>query len=172
MDMQEAFDRGDFLSVADSAAVARTPEEHLLVAISLLRIGKVSDALDTFRVLSDLVKKLSKSFLYMAEIHLDRHEPETAKFCLERYTLFYPDDDEAAALLQEQEEEAAPMVDGASAELARVYAAQGHFEQALDIYVNLIQSGDKDPEIEKEARKAQSMLIIKTLEGWMEKLRP
>jgi tetratricopeptide (TPR) repeat protein len=170
MNMQEAFDRGDFLSVADSAPVARTPEERLLVAISLFKIGKVSDALDLFRELSDLVKKLSKSFLYMAQIHRDRNEPETAKFCLERYALFYPDDDEAEALLREADENA-PLVGGASPELARIYAAQGHFAQALDIYADLLQKGDQVPETEKEARRVQAMYIIKTLEGWLERLR-
>jgi tetratricopeptide (TPR) repeat protein len=169
MDMQEAFDQGDFLGVAESAHLARTPEEKLLVALSMLKIGKVSDALGFFREISDLVIRLSKSFLYMAQIHHEKNEPETAKFCIERYLIFYPDDDEAYALLHAKDEEP-PMVVDASPELARVYAVQGHFEKALDIYVNLLRNGDLDQEAEKEARKVQTMYLIKTLEGWLEKL--
>jgi tetratricopeptide (TPR) repeat protein len=170
MDMQEAFDRGDFLTVAGSAQAAITPEEKLLVAISLFKLGKASDAMAFFREISDQVMKLSKVFLYMAQIHRDRGEPETAKFLLERYAHFYPDDDEAQGLLEENEEEPS-LVSGTSPELARIYAAQGHFEQALDIYVSLLGSETRDPELEKEARKAQGMHIVKTLEGWLEKLR-
>ena len=58
MNMQEAFDRGDFLSVAEAAHAAATPEEKLLAAVSLLRIGRASEAMESFRELSDLVKKL------------------------------------------------------------------------------------------------------------------
>jgi tetratricopeptide (TPR) repeat protein len=171
MNMQEAFDQGDFLGVADSASLASTPEEKLLVAVAMLKIGRVTEALDSFRDISDQVKKLSKAFLYMAQIHRDRKEPETAKFCIERYAVFYPDDDEALAILQDQEEEPASLVDDDSPELAGVYAAQGHFEQALDIYVNILRKGVVDQETEKEARKVQTMYIIKTLEGWLERLR-
>lgn len=171
MNMQEAFDRGDYLGVADSAPAAATPEEKLLVAVSLLRIGRASEAMEYFRELSDLVKRLSKAFLYMAQIHGDRGEPETAVFCLERYALFYPDDDEAAALLEEREGEA-PLVADASPELARIYASQGHYEQALDIYVSLMEKGALEPEMEREAHRVQSMHVVKTLEGWLERLRP
>ncbi|HNY64465.1 MAG TPA: hypothetical protein PKM41_03440 [Deltaproteobacteria bacterium] len=170
MDMHEAFDRGDFLTVADSASAARTPEEMLLVAVSLYKLGKLGDAMDYFRELSDLVMKLSKGFLYMAKIHRDRGEPETARFLLERYAHFYPDDDEARDLLEDNGEEPS-LVSETSPELARVYAAQGHFEQALEIYVSLLDKGLHDPEIEKEARRAQSMHIVRTLEGWLERLR-
>jgi tetratricopeptide (TPR) repeat protein len=170
MNMREAFDRGDFLSVAELAPAARTPDEKLMVAVSLLRLGKTGDAMDYFRELADLVKDLSKAFLYMAQVHRDRNEPETAKFCVERYLIFYPDDDEAYALLHGEEEEA-PMVGAASPELARVYASQGHFEQALDIYVELGKAGQLDTETEREARKVQTMHVMKTLEGWLERLK-
>ena len=171
MNMQEAFDRGDFLSVAEAAPAAATPEEKLLAGVSLLRIGRASEAMECFRELSGLVKTLSKAFLHMARIHRDRGEHETAVFWLERYALFYPDDDEAATLLEERAGEA-PLVGDASPELARIYASQGHYGQALDIYASLREKGALEPEEEREARRVQGMHVVKTLEGWLERLRP
>lgn len=169
MDMQQAFDRGDFLAVVESADKAGSPEEKLLVGISLFKLGKLSEAMEVLREVSDTARELARAFFFMAQIHMERGETESAQFCIDQYIPFYPDDDEALDILQSGQQ-LPPLISEPSLELAKLYAAQGHFKEALDIYVDLLKTSMSDPEVRKEARRVQAMYIIKTLEGWLEKM--
>jgi len=167
--MNEAFERGDFLAVVESADVAFDPKEKLLVGISLFKLGRLSDAMKVFLEISDIVSDLAKVFYYMALIHKEKGNLDSARFCLEQYTPFYPDDDEALGILDTGQEEQ-ELVSEPSMELARIYAAQGHFEQALDIYRDMLKDSALDPETKKEAHRVQAMHIIKVLDGWLERV--
>ncbi len=170
MDMQEAFDRGDFLGIIEAADEAVNPEDKLLVGISLFKLGRLADAMKVFNGISDLMSELAKSFYYMALIHKERGNMESARYCIGQYTPFYPDDEEALEIIESGKAEP-ELVSVPSLELAKIYAAQGHFEQALEIFVHLLQQNDSDPEMRKEAHRVQTMHIVKTLEGWLERMK-
>lgn len=169
MDIQQAFDHGDFLTVVESAEKAVSPEEKLLVGISLFKLGKLSEAMEVLREVSDTARELAKAFFFMAQIHMERGEAESAQFCIDQYIPFYPDDDEALDMLQSGRQ-MPPLISEPSLELARLYANQGHFKEALDIYVGLLKAQEEEPDVRKEARRVEAMYIIKTLEGWLERM--
>ncbi len=174
MDIRTAFEQGAFLEVADAAADARTPEDQLMVGISLFKIGRETDAMEVFRELEGRVRELARAYYYMALIHRGRDEIDAAKSCIDLYLPFYPDDDEALDLFPEEEGTGggmAPLMSEASPELAKIYADQGHYGQALEIYSRLLKDPDPDPQVHKEADRVQTLYLIKTLEGWLERTR-
>jgi tetratricopeptide (TPR) repeat protein len=174
MDIRTTFEQGAFLEVADAAALAQTPEDRLMVGISLFKVGRETDAMVVFRELADRVRDLARAFYYMALIHRGRGETDAAKSCIDLYLHFYPDDDEALDLFPEEDGEGAevpPLMSEASPELAKIYADQGHYGQALGIYSRLLKGSDPDPQVRIEADRVQAMYLIKTLEGWLERTR-
>ncbi len=174
MDIRTAFEQGAFLEVADAAAHARTPEDHMMVGISLFKVGRETDAMVVFSELADRARDLARAFYYMALIHRGRGDNEAAKSCIDLYLPFYPDDDEAIDLIPEEEGtggEAAPLMSEASPELAKIYADQGHYGQALEIYSGLLKGPDSEPHVRREAERVQTLYLIRTLEGWLERTR-
>jgi tetratricopeptide (TPR) repeat protein len=150
MDMQEAFDRGDFLGIIEAADSAVNPEDKLLVGISMFKLGRLSDAMKVFNGISDLMSELAKAFYYMALIHKERGNMESARYCMSQYTPFYPDDEEALEIIEADRAEP-ELLSVPSLELAKIYAAQGHFEQALEIYLHLLKDNDGDQEMNKRS---------------------
>jgi tetratricopeptide (TPR) repeat protein len=170
MDIRTCFEQGKYLEIADAPAQSRTPEEDLMVGISLFKVGRETDAMAVFREISDRVRDLARAFFFMALVHRGRGDFDAARSCIETYLSFYPDDDEALDLLQDEQEEA-PLMNEASPELAKIYAGQGHYSQALEIYAQLLKKSGDDPKVRKEADRVQRMYLIKTLEGWLERTR-
>lgn len=170
MDMLKAFERGDFLQIIESADKASGPEDQLLLGISLYKLGKHRNAMKVFLKLSDTVRDLAQVFYYMALIHKEKGDMESARSCIEHYTHFYTDDEEALEILESGREQP-PLVSVPSLELAKVYAAQGHFAQSLEIFVNLLEESPSDPDVRKEAERVQTMHVIKTLERWLERMK-
>jgi len=168
VDIKKAFEEGRFLDIAGSSDFLTSYEERLVLGKSLIKLGRDSEALSVFQELNREIEHRIKSLFYIAEIHQRQGDDETARFYLERYLAFCPDDDEAADLMEAVQEP--PMMMEPSLELARIYGRQGHFSQALDIYGGLIMTS-MDPEVRNEALKVQNLSIIKTLEGWLERLK-
>jgi hypothetical protein len=56
-------------------------------------------------------------------------------------------------------------------DLARVYAQQGHFEQALDIYTQVDHLGVLDEAARRDAMNVQNHYLMKTLESWLVRLK-
>jgi tetratricopeptide (TPR) repeat protein len=166
----KAFEQGDFLQVVEAAGEARSPEEELMVGVSLFKVGRETEAVEVLTRVSRRAAELARAYYHLAVVHQGRGEIDQARSCLELYLAFYPDDDEALDLLQD-EGDMEPMVDEASPMLARLYANQGHYRQALEIYARILSGPDTTPELEREARKVEAMHVVKTLEGWLERAR-
>lgn len=165
-----AFEQGDFLQVAEAAGEARSPEEELMVGVSLLKVGRETEAVEVLSRVSRRAGELARAYYHLAVVHQGRGEIEQARSCLELYLAFYPDDDEALDMLQGEDDEES-MVDEASPLLARLYANQGHYRQAVEIYARILSGPGGTPELKHEARKVQAMHVVKTLEGWLERAR-
>ncbi|MGC9323224.1 MAG: tetratricopeptide repeat protein [Desulfomonilia bacterium] len=169
MDVRKAFEEGRFLEIADSGEVITAPEERLLLGISLFKVGREIEAEDVFEELSRELVIQAKALYYLALLSRKRGDHDTAQHYLTQYRAFYPDDDEAVDLLESQGEEES-FLSAPSIELAREYARQGHYELARDIYVRILESSGGDSLIEKEGRHAEAMFLIKTLQGWIERV--
>jgi len=168
VDIKKAFEEGRFLDIVGSSDFLTSYEERLILGQSLVRLGRDSEALSVFQELYREIEHRLKSLYYMAEIHQRQGDDESARFYLTRYLAFRPDDDEAADLMEAVQ--GPSMLTEPSLELARLYGRQGHFSQALDIYSALIMTS-MDPEVRNEALKIQNLSIIKTLEGWLDRLK-
>ncbi|HVN72819.1 MAG TPA: tetratricopeptide repeat protein [Desulfomonilia bacterium] len=168
--VKKAFDEGRFLDVVRAAKSRKNPEDRLLLGIALFKLGRQGEALDILSNIADLSQTLIKSFYYMALIHLQKQDDVHAKSCLQKYLAFYPDDDEARDLL-EKPSASDMLMKEPSLELAKVYAQQGHFEQALDIYTQVDKLAGLDEVARGEAREVQDLFIMKTLQGWLERLK-
>ncbi len=169
MDMVKAFDEGDFLAIIENAAAAVSTEERLMLGIAYYKSGREQDALQVLEGLNIELEKLSKGLFYMGRIYAGIGEPDKARQSLERYLVFYPDDDEARDLLDAADDEPCEMLEEASAELGLLYAQQGHYVEALDVFEKVLETEDNE-ELRAEARKTQEKYIIKTLETWLERL--
>lgn len=165
MALKALYEAGDYLAVA-SAEVASS-EDRLLVASALSRLGRDSEALKHFSQLEDEIGQLVRGLLTEARILIAQENYPAAERLLERYLAFFPDDDEARDLLEGGQEEDV-MVAAASPALARIYAQQGHYSQALGIYAQVLPA---DASVRKEAVKTQNLFVVKTLEGWLERLK-
>lgn len=170
MDFKKAFNEGKFLDIASQAQSATTPEEKLVLGISMFKLGRDKDALDIFDAISKELEHMAKALFYMARIYSQQGDIDSAKECLKKYTAFCPDDDEAHDILESQADKDA-LVNEPSVELAKIYAQQGHYEEALDIYSRLMKSSDQAPEVKKQAYNTQDMYVLKTLETWLERLK-
>ena len=111
-----------------------------------------------------------KAHYYMARIYSQQGDMESAQECLRKYSCFYPDDDEARDIL-ETPEESKTLLSEPSLGLAKIYAQQGHYEEALDIYARVLKTPGQEPELKKEALHVQDMYILKTLETWLERIK-
>lgn len=156
--------------MADAAGEARSPEEELMVGVSLLKVGRETEAVEVLTRVSRRASELARAYYHLAVVHQGRGEIEQARSCLELYLGFYPEDDEALDLLQDGED-GGPMMDETSPMLARLYANQGHYRQALEIYSRILSGPEITPELRREARRVQGMHVVKTLEGWLERAR-
>ncbi|HHO75880.1 MAG TPA: tetratricopeptide repeat protein [Deltaproteobacteria bacterium] len=171
MDFEKAFDRGEFLEIASASDRVRTSRERLILGISLFKLGRNSEAMSVLKEIEEEIEHLVKALYYMARIHSRQHEYDAAELALIRYTAFYPDDDEARDILERPDENEEGMVSEPSAELARIYAQQGHYEEALNIFADLLKTSAQDPELKKEALKVQDRYLLKSLEQWLERLK-
>ena len=165
-----AFEEGRFLDVVRAAKYRRNPEDRLLLGISLFKLGREGDALDVLGKVAGQAEGLMKSFYYLALICNQREDVLQAKAHLQKYLAFHPEDDEARDLLEQQEVPEMLMKEP-SLELAKIYAQQGHYEQALDIYAQVDKTGGLDDSALQEAGSAQNLFIMKTLHGWLERLK-
>jgi len=168
--VKKAFDEGRFLDVVRAAKSRKNPEDRLLLGIALFKLGRQGEALDILSDIADLSQTLIKSLYYMALIHLQKKNDTQARDCLQKYLAFYPDDDEARDLL-EKPSASDMLLKEPSLELAKVYAQQGHFEQALDIYSQVDKLTGLDDTSLREAQEVQNLFIMKTLQGWLERLK-
>ncbi|MEA2102585.1 MAG: tetratricopeptide repeat protein [Thermodesulfobacteriota bacterium] len=170
MGFKKLFDQGDFAGICDAGAMAQSPEERLMLGIAYLRLKRSSEAEAIFEAINSEVFSLVKAEYYMAQIHLQRGESEKAGVCIDRYLAYYPDDDEARDLADGTLEGDDSLVDVASPGLAELYAGQGHYEKALDIYADLIFDQD-EPQVRNKAEKVQNKFIVQTLESWIERIK-
>jgi len=168
--VKSAFEEGRFLDVVRAAKYRRNPEDRLLMGISMLKLGREADALDVLSKIADQADGLIRSFYYLAVIHKQRGDEEQARACLRKYLAFYPDDDEARDLLEEPQA-TGDLMKEPSIELAKIYAQQGHYEQALDIYNEVDRLAGLDDETRREAGDVQDLFIMRTLQGWLERLK-
>ena len=170
MDFKKAFDEGKFLDIASAGDSAATYQERLLLGISLFKLGRDSEALRIFDEIARDVEHMVKAHYYMARIYSQQGDMESAQECLRKYSCFYPDDDEARDIL-ETPEESKTLLSEPSLGLAKIYAQQGHYEEALDIYARVLKTPGQEPELKKEALHVQDMYILKTLETWLERIK-
>lgn len=172
MDLKKAFEQGRFLDIVACTDEVTAPEDRLLIGISMFKLGRDNEALRIFNEIARNVENLVKACYYMALIYSRQGDMGSARHNLDRYSVFHPEDDEARDILCASEGRDSLMSE-ASADLARIYAQQGHFEEALDIYARVLAvSGDNaDPDMKKDALNVQDMYILKTLETWLERLQ-
>ncbi len=167
MDIKKAFDEGRFLDILDASHAITSPEDRLLLGISLYKLGKTHEALDVFMKIYFHIDFLSKALFYIGKIYKETGDEDLAEQFINNYLVFRPDDDEAKDLLASGR---TVLMEMPSVELARLYTKQGYFEKAVDIYAKLFDASD-DPSMKKEALAAQGLYIIKSLEGWLEGMR-
>jgi tetratricopeptide (TPR) repeat protein len=165
-----AFEEGRFLDVVRSAKYRRNPEDKLLLGISLFKLGREGEALDVLSKVAGQAEGLIKSFYYLALIYNQKEDVLQAKSYLQKYLAFHPEDDEARDLLEQQEVPEMLMKEP-SLELAKIYAQQGHYEQALDIYAQVDKTTGLDYSALQEAGNTQNLFIMKTLNGWLERIK-
>jgi tetratricopeptide (TPR) repeat protein len=165
-----AFEEGRFLDVVRSAKYRRNPEDKLLLGISLFKLGREGEALDVLSKVAGQAEGLIKSFYYLALIYNQKEDVLQAKSYLQKYLAFHPEDDEARDMLEQQEVPERLMKEP-SIELAKIYAQQGHYEQALDIYAQVDKTTGLDDSAQKEAGNTQNLFIMKTLNGWLERIK-
>lgn len=169
--VQKAFDEGRLLDVVRAARARKNPEDKLLSGIALYRLGRYGEAAGVLEAVSEQAQSLVRSLYYLAMIHRKRGEDDRARVLLERYLSFYPEDDEARDCLEAREAWREEFMMEPSVELARVYAQQGHYEQALDIYSQMDHLGVLDDASRRDARSVENLYLMKTLEGWLVRLK-
>ncbi|HPC48462.1 MAG TPA: tetratricopeptide repeat protein [Deltaproteobacteria bacterium] len=170
--IQKAFDEGRHLDVIRGARSRKNPEDKLLAGISLYRLGRYRESLETLQKVSELAESLTRSEYYLALIHRTEGDQDAARACLQRYLAFFPDDDEARDLLENlQQGDDEAFVTEPSLELARIYAQQGHYAEALDIYAQIERKEGLDEEAKRLATRVQNLYLMKTLEEWLVRLK-
>lgn len=169
--VQRAFDEGRLLDVVRAAKTRKNPDDKLLSGISLYKLGRFSEALEVLEKVSDQAQSLVRALYYLSLIHRKRGDDDRARICLERYLAFYPEDDEAKDLFEIVDAYREEFMMEPSVDLARVYAQQGHYEQALDIYTQVDHMGVLDEEARQDALNVQNLYLMKTLEGWLVRLK-
>jgi len=169
--VQKAFDEGRLLDVVRAAKSRKNPEDKLLSGISLYKLGRFGEAFEVLEKVSDQAASLVRALYYLSLIHRKRGDDGRARACLERYLAFYPEDDEAKDLLDIVGAGRDELLMEPSVDLARIYAQQGHFEQALDIYAQVDHIGSLDDESRRDALDVQNHYLMKTLEGWLVRMK-
>jgi len=168
MNIKQAFHDQQYLEIVNVSDNLTSAQDRLMLGISLFRLGRHDEALCVLNKLSDEAQELVKSLFFMGKIYQQKGDMDAAKQCIQRYLVFYPDDDEAYDVIQAPQD-VADMMSMPSKELAQLYAQQGHFEQALDIYANLLKDSP-DENIRDNAIEIQDMFIKRTLEHWLERV--
>ncbi len=169
MDIKSCFESGDYLEVVGKRSELVSQEDRLMLGISLYKLGRKREALDVLASLEDELEVLAKGLFSLAKLRQELGDPNGARRSVERYLAFYPDDDDALDLFDEAQE-VDEFVSEGTPELGMIYAQQGHYEQALDIFAKAIRDG-ADESLKVQAVKTQDMYIVKTLESWLERLR-
>lgn len=168
--LRKAFDEGRFLEVVQGRNLCKSLEQKLILGISLFKLGRTQEAFSVLDKVAEKTGRLAKVYYYLGLIHRSRGQEETGRGCLEKYLAFYPDDDEAMDIVETQESDPEKLVKEPSVHLARVYAQQGHYEQALDIFAQVDKMAGLDDEALKDAHQVENLYIMKTLQGWLEKV--
>jgi tetratricopeptide (TPR) repeat protein len=168
--MRKAFDEGRFQEVVQGRNLCKSHEQRLMLGISLFKLGRTEEAFGILDKVAEKTENLTKVFYYLALIHKGKGEEETSRVYLQKYLAFNPNDDEALDLIDPQESESESLVKEPSVQLAKVYAQQGHYEQALDIYSQVDKMTGLDDEALKDAHQVENLHVMKTLQGWLEKL--
>lgn len=169
--VKKAFDEGRFLDAVREAKSRRNPEDKLLSGIALYKLGRNGEALEVLEKISAQAQSLIRAHYYLALIHRQQGNEAAERACLQRYLSFYPEDDEARDLLESRAPTEEELMKEPSVELAKVYAQQGHYEQALDIYSQVEVMGTLDDAARQEAANVQNLFLMKTLQGWLERLK-
>jgi tetratricopeptide (TPR) repeat protein len=168
--MRKAFDEGRFLDVVQGRNLCKSHEQKLMLGISLFKLGRTQEAFAILEKIGEKTEHLAKVFYYLALIHKSRGDEETASSYLQKYMVFYPDDDDALDQIDSRESESESLLKEPSVQLAKVYAQQGHYEQALDIYSQVDKITGLDDDALKDAHQVENLYIMKTLQGWLEKV--
>jgi tetratricopeptide (TPR) repeat protein len=168
--IKKAFDEGSFLEVVQGRGLCKSPEQKLMLGISLFKLGRTHEALKILEGIAEKARKLTKAFYYLALLYRDLGEEDTAKDNLQKYLAFNPNDDEACDLLDSPYNGTETLLKEPSVQLAKIYAQQGHYEQALDIYSQVDKKTGLDTGAFEDALQVQNMYIMKTLQGWLEKV--
>lgn len=170
--IQQAFDEGRYLDVIRAARSRKNPEDKLLAGISLYRLGRYAESLDILEKVSLQASNLAKAEYYLALIHRRQGDENAARMRLKCYLAYHPEDDDARDLLERPAslpEEG--LVREPSVELAKVYADQGHYTEALDILAEIEKKNGLDEETKRFAERVQNLFLMKTLEEWLVRLK-
>ncbi|MBN1637209.1 MAG: tetratricopeptide repeat protein [Deltaproteobacteria bacterium] len=168
MNIKQAFHDQKYLEIVNTSDNLISSEDRLMLGISLYRLGRYDEALRVLNKISVEAQELVKSLFFMGKIYQQKGDMDAAKQCIQRYLVFYPDDDEAYDVIQAPQD-VADMISMPSKELAQLYAQQGHLEQALDIYANLLKDSP-EANIRDIALETQNIFIERTLEQWLERV--
>lgn len=168
MDIKKAFAEGKYLEIIEAADGIATTREKIILGMSLMKTGDYQQAALILAGIEAQIDEIIDALKQLGVVYAKMGEADLSRRCIERYLAFKPDDDEAMDLLEGGAEDV--LVSGQSIELARIYAAQGLYEQALDIFASL-EEIKTDAEIRKEATDVQRMFIIRTLEEWLGRLK-
>ncbi len=168
--IRKAFDEGRFLDVVQGRNLCKSHEQKLMLGISLFKLGRTQESFTILERVAEKTEQLTKVFYYLALIHKSKGLEETARDCLQKYLAFNQDDDDALDLMEPREDQSEALLKEPSVQLAKVYAQQGHYEQALDIYAQVDKMTGLDPDALKEAHQVENLYIMKTLQGWLEKV--
>jgi tetratricopeptide (TPR) repeat protein len=167
LDIKKAFAEGRYLEIIEASAQISSSQEKILLGMSLMRMGEHQQAAFVLAGLESQIEEMIEALKHLGIVYAKMGESDLSRRCIERYLAFRPDDDEALDYLDGIPETA--FVSEKSVELARLYAAQGHYELSLDIYAGLDEL-KTDPEIRLDALDVQRLFIIKTLEEWVGRL--
>ena len=168
--IKKAFDEGRFVDVVQGRSLCKSPEQKLMLGIALFKLGRSQEAFNILVRIAEKTQILTKAFYYLALLYRHRGDEDIAKDCLHKYLAFNPNDDEAYDLMNPPGSGTETLVSEPSVQLAKVYAQQGHYEQALDIYAQVDKMSGLDNDSLEDAHQVQNLHIMKTLQGWLEKV--
>jgi tetratricopeptide (TPR) repeat protein len=168
VDIKKAFAEGRYLEIIEASNEISTTRDKIILGMSLMKMGEYQQAALILAGIEAQIDEMVDALKHLGAVYAKMGEADLSRRCIERYIAFRPEDDEALDLLEGVPE--SEMVSGQSIELARVYAAQGLYEQSLDIFAALDEIRT-NAEVKKEATEIQKMFIIKTLEEWLGRLK-
>lgn len=168
VDIKKAFAEGRYLDIIEASSEITTTRDKIILGMSLMKMGEYQQAALILAGIEAQIDEMVDALKHLGTVYAKMGESDLSRRCIERYIAFRPEDDEALDLLEGTPE--TEMVSGQSIELARVYAAQGLYEQSLDIFAAL-EEIRTDAGVKKEATDIQKLFIIKTLEEWLGRIK-